>query len=56
MEGDLKLAQDKQESNKTKQTLRKLMTVLDTDQSGAVRHDTFFMVLKMHKVTFSQQN
>ena len=51
---DVKLAQDKQESNRTKQTIKRLMNAIDSEQTGMVKADAFFMIIKMHKIDLSE--
>ena len=50
----MKLAQDKQESNRTKQTIKRLLNAIDSEQTGMVKADAFFMIIKMHKIELSE--
>ena len=51
---DVKLAQDKQESNRVKQTIKRLMNAIDSEQTGMVKAEAFFMIIKMHKIDLSE--
>lgn len=43
------------QSNATKKKLRGLLKAVDNDKSGMVKHDVFFELLDLHKVSLSNE-
>ena len=55
MEGNLKLVADKQQCDKTKQQLKRLLIQLDVDKSGSLKAEAFETVLGLHNVRLPEK-